>query len=282
MFNKVVRLLDLEDNYDAFLFDIWGVLHEGGDLYDGVIETFNYLSQKKIVRVISNAPRLKETTAKNLISHGLNIDPRNVFTSGEAARFMLSDPQKHLGIDKPVIFHIGGYRNEELLSGGDWEVTSEIENANLVVLSAYKDYHEDDSDLREMLGKSLALGLTILAANPDQEVLHLGKIRKCAGFYAKIYENMGGGVIYSGKPNPIIFHECFKSLESDGKKMIIIGDTFHTDIQGAVNVKIDSGLVITGNVGIMIGKTGITNNIEAVNKICAEQKLFPSHLVSMK
>ncbi len=283
MFKNIENLSTLINDYDVFLFDIWGVLHEGEKLYQGVQELYNYLSERKIVRVISNAPRLKTTTLKSLVEQNLKIDDEHIFTSGEIARLMLLESEQYLQIKHPSIFHIGQDRNSELLSGVSAKLVDTIDEANIILLSAYKDYHENEDDITDHLAYSLTKNLPILVANPDRAVIHSGKIRKCSGYFAMRYESQGGKVIYAGKPNPIIYEECFKSFDtSPEQKMLMIGDTFHTDIQGAKNMNIDSALVLTGNMGIMIDKTNIKNRIEAANYICAQQKIYPTRLVQVQ
>lgn len=252
VFHQVTKLSSLIDEYDAFFFDIWGVLHEGGIVYPGVPELFNKLAETKIVRVISNAPRLRETTVQSLQNQGLNISSEHLYTSGETARIMLQTPREHLGIENPIVYHIGEERNTELLAGLNIKRTDDFRNSNLIVLSGYKDHNEDEKEVISKLEIANAFKIKVLCANPDKKVINLGEERKCAGFFADIYEKLGGEVIYSGKPEKLIFEQCMESFDSKGKRILMIGDTFATDIKGAHNVDIDSGLVLTGNMGLLI------------------------------
>ncbi|MDR0774229.1 MAG: TIGR01459 family HAD-type hydrolase, partial [Rickettsia sp.] len=46
------------DDYDVFLFDLWGVVVEGNQIYPGVVDNINkILKQQKKVFFVTNAPR---------------------------------------------------------------------------------------------------------------------------------------------------------------------------------------------------------------------------------
>ena len=59
---------------------------------------------------------------------------------------------------------------------------------------------------------------------------------------AEIFKELGGKVIYFGKPYPEIYNFCIKKNE----KILVIGDNIRTDIKGANNMKLDSLLITAG------------------------------------
>ena len=83
----------------------------------------------------------------------------------------------------------------------------------------------------------------MVCTNPDL-VVHRGlKKEYCAGTLAEIFKELGGEVIYFGKPYAEIYSFCIKKNET----ILVIGDNIRTDIKGANNMKLDS-LLITGGV----------------------------------
>ena len=60
---------------------------------------------------------------------------------------------------------------------------------------------------------------------------------------ATIFENLGGMVVYYGKPYPEIYNFCVKKNET----VLAIGDNIRTDIRGANKMRFDS-LFITGGI----------------------------------
>ena len=76
----------------------------------------------------------------------------------------------------------------------------------------------------------------LICTNPDL-IVHRGSIEElCAGSVAKVFEDLGGKVVYFGKPHEEIYNMCFEPIE----KVLAIGDNLRTDIKGANNLNIDS------------------------------------------
>ena len=90
--------------------------------------------------------------------------------------------------------------------------------------------------------------------------VHRGNIEElCAGSVAKVFEELGGEVIYFGKPYEEVYKMCFNSNE----KVLAIGDNLRTDIKGANLIKQDS-LFISG--GIHKGEIERTDNLDSLMK----------------
>src|SRR5271168_1836995 len=84
-----IRLLDgmraVADDYDGFIVDLWGVLHDGAQPLPGSVECLQALKRAgKRVALLSNAPRPAAPVIQRLAEIGL---PREVYddvmTSGE-------------------------------------------------------------------------------------------------------------------------------------------------------------------------------------------------------
>ena len=81
------HLSEIYDNYDTFVIDLWGVIHNGVILNPKAIDVLKNLKDesKKIV-FLSNAPRPSSKVISFLLK--MNMDKKflsNVMTSGEAA-----------------------------------------------------------------------------------------------------------------------------------------------------------------------------------------------------
>jgi len=74
-------------------------------------------------------------------------------------------------------------------------------------------------------------------------IVHRGnKEEYCAGYIAKIFEELGGKTIYYGKPHKEIYEMCFNNSE----KVLAIGDNLRTDIKGANNLNKDCLFISDG------------------------------------
>ena len=122
METKLIRgLSQVYSKYDAFFIDLWGVIHNGIELYPGAIEVLENLNKlnKRFV-LISNAPRPSKSVEKYLLK--LKMDKsfiKNVFTSGEAA---LQTLKKNSYGKK--FYHIGPKRDNDLIEGLEKNKTS--------------------------------------------------------------------------------------------------------------------------------------------------------------
>jgi len=93
----------------------------------------------------------------------------------------------------------------------------------------------------------------MICANPDIQVHRGTKLIWCAGALAAAYEQLGGDVIYLGKPHPPIYDEALNRLSAmsgaaqEPTRILAIGDGLRTDILGANRTGIDA-LFITGGI----------------------------------
>lgn len=275
--NKITKLDDILDKYDAFIIDIWGVIYNGEDLYKGSIEAINKLiDNNKSVTFLSNTPRPSEIINKRLSELGINMKKAEVYTSGDAVREQLQtwEDQVFSKLENKF-YHLGEEKNKDILSGLNVSTVNTIEEANFILLTIYLDEGEDLEQYDHIFKKAKNLNLPIICANPDIKVSNRdGSIRYCAGSFGKRYQNLGGTVYYYGKPDNKIFEKILAKIGSigikDKNRILMVGDTMETDIEGAGLSGIDSLLVLSGN-----GKE-IANNIDLLD----EYKFKPTWILS--
>ena len=131
MKTKLIRGLSLiHDKYDTFLIDLWGVVHNGINLYPGAIDVLeNLIKLNKKIVLISNAPRPSKSVEKYLLNLKMNkIFLKNIFTSGEAA---LQALKKNTFGKK--FFHLGPKRDDDLIKGFEKNKTN-LESCDFIFL----------------------------------------------------------------------------------------------------------------------------------------------------
>ena len=234
---ELKHLSEVYKNYDTFVIDLWGVMHNGVKLNSKAIEAVDFLNKnsKKIV-FLSNAPRPSSKVTNFLLK--MNMDKKylsNVMTSGEAAMHAIN--QNKFG---KTFFHLGPPRDISLFEK-QLDNKTEIDKCDFILCTGLFDDHEEDINyykkfLRKQISKKL------VCTNPDLTV-HRGNIEElCAGSVAKVFEELGGKVIYYGKPYKEVYTKCFDERE----KVLAIGDNLRTDIKGANNLNIDSIFITEG------------------------------------
>tara|TARA_B110001450_G_scaffold237502_1_gene243780 strand:+ start:120 stop:926 length:807 start_codon:yes stop_codon:yes gene_type:complete len=234
---KLEHLSEIYNSYDTFIIDLWGVIHNGILLNSKAIEAIDELSKnsKKIV-FLSNAPRPSEKVKEFLRKMQIKENfLENVVTSGEAAMQAINNNK--FG---KLFFHLGPERDDSIFHKVKENKTS-IEKSEFILCTGLFDKHEQDLNYyKELLKNSLSKRL--ICTNPDLTVHRGNQIEHCAGAVAKIFENLGGEVIYFGKPYKEIYKMCF----NDNEKVLAIGDNLRTDIKGANDLNIDSIFISNG------------------------------------
>ena len=110
-------------------------------------------------------------------------------------------------------------------------------------------YTETPDDYVDLLRGIALRELPMICANPDHMVERGNRLVYCAGALAAVYEDLGGEVIYAGKPHEPVYELALETIarligESVGKDQVLaIGDGLNTDIAGAGNLGIDAVFV---------------------------------------
>jgi HAD superfamily hydrolase (TIGR01459 family) len=223
--------------YDTFFVDIYGVVHDGKTLYPGVVDTLNQLIATKKVIFLSNAPRTSEMTLVALREYGINATLDGIITSGDLVRTELKrDLSKK-------IYHIGDDKNQDMLRDINVTVVTDVLDADLILLSVFVNISEREDKFDDILQEAAKLNLLLICTNPDTYVPN----GYCAGVFAARYEKMGGRVDYYGKPYGQIFEIALDRCGIQKDKILMIGDTFETDVLGAKRFGIDVAMTLTGN-----------------------------------
>lgn len=270
--NTLSQLRDIISNYDAFILDLWGVVHDGSHLYPGIQEVLSNLktADKKVI-FLSNAPRRAVKAAAVLEQLGIARDwYEQVMTSGEAGYGWLSQfspsPRKGEGRDggqmqppPPLLnpppfrgrkyYYIGPGKDADVLDGLDFARVDDLKQADFLLNVGFGSEEQSTQDLAPLLRAARAQNLPMLCLNPDLEVIKItGERFACAGVIAHQYEDLGGTVTWFGKPYPAVYEHCLSALQPIPKERILaVGDSLGTDIRGAQNMGIDA-MLITGGI----------------------------------
>ena len=239
MRTKIIEgLSKVHSKYDTFFIDLWGVVHNGVKLYPEAIKVLKNLNKlnKRFV-LISNAPRPSKNVKNFLLQLKMEENlAENIFTSGEAALKSLQE-----NMYGKNFFHLGPSRDNSLFAGFE-KNKRELDIADFILCTGFLEGNDDSLSFYESLLKDYT-HLKMVCTNPDL-IVHRGEKQEyCAGMLAKIFQELGGQVIYFGKPYPEIYNYCIKKNET----ILAIGDNIRTDIKGANKMKLDS-LLITGGI----------------------------------
>jgi HAD superfamily hydrolase (TIGR01459 family) len=246
--NKIAGIVQIIDRYEYFIIDLWGVVHDGSNLYPYSLDAIKKLAlaSRKVI-FLSNAPRRKQKVIERLDQFGIGREYyHDVVTSGE---LVYRELQKYSLTEGRNYYFIGENRDLDLLDGLDYQIVSDMKNANFILCTDLEEGQLDISEeLKAKLSLALAKNLILLCANPDINIVkQTGETFYCAGYIGDYYSKIGGRVMYFGKPYHQGYDLCLELFDTKSKeKVVAIGDSFHTDITGAYNYKISSILIMSG------------------------------------
>lgn len=255
MTRLITTLAEISQPYDALLCDLWGCLHNGVEPFPAAVAALRqFRSDGGKVLLLTNAPRPSDDVIAGLDRLGVPRDAWDgVVSSGDAAQdAMLA------GAVGRKVWHIGPDKDDGFFSRipAQWASAPTIERVPLdqaegiVCTGPFDEQTEVPEDYRARFLMAKTLGLPMLCANPDV-VVDLGETRiYCAGALAALYEEMGGEVLYFGKPHPPIYDMARRRLAAmggvDEGRILAVGDGINTDIAGAVGEGFDAVFVTGG------------------------------------
>ena len=244
------NLLEIYQDYTHFIIDIWGVIHDGSHIYSGVIENLTKIRESgKKICFLSNAPRRAMKAEILLNKFGIKKNFYDfVLTSGEAVFLYLKESQDF----GKEYFYMGEDKDLDLLDGLDYQMTS-MKLAKFIVNTGLGDEFPTVESRINDLEECIKYNLPMICANPDLIVVKQSGLEKfCAGILAKKYQEMGGKVIYFGKPYKLVYDKVRDLFGADAR-VLAIGDGIETDIKGANENNIDSALIGGGILGSRLG-----------------------------
>lgn len=241
---------ELAGNYDGFIVDLWGVVHDGVRLYPGVLDCLTRLrAAGKRVVFLSNAPRRQAGIAAALANMGVTKDfYAGIMSSGEAVYQGLRDRTgEFAGLGKRL-YHLGPPRDHDVFDTLPYEVAAEPADADFILNTGPDDVlgPQEPELYHPVLEAGLRAKLPMVCANPDFEVVRDGRRIICAGLLAEFYKAEGGVVIQRGKPDVAVYAPTLAMLGTASDRTLAVGDSLRTDIAGAMAAGIDSCWVLSG------------------------------------
>ncbi|MEO0904570.1 MAG: TIGR01459 family HAD-type hydrolase [Pseudomonadota bacterium] len=243
---QIDSILAIADQYDAIVFDQWGVLHNGTSSYPDAIVTIDALKGMPLA-VLSNSGKRADVNAARITGMGFASDAFGiVMTSGEALHIEFS--QGRLREIKTLLPMTAAAGDAEKWAGSlAVSFTDSIDQADAVLLMGLPDA-EDHPAQRVILDQARALDLPLICSNPDRASPRAhGKTVQSPGALAHAYADAGGHVMFYGKPHKAIFDVLADALQvTDPARVLMVGDSPEHDIAGAQTVGWDSLFIAGG------------------------------------
>ena len=278
-----VRIIDgignLAGDYDTYLLDQWGVIHDGVTLHDGALDAMRKLAEagKKVV-ILSNSGKRASDSHGRLDSLGVDRSLYlEIITSGELVYRNLSqrtDPFYAALGSRFLMF--AWDTNRGIVEGTGFEEVERIGEADFILCAGTD--QQDLSWYEPALAEGLARDLPMICANPDRvSVQPDGSLKMCPGAIAEVYEQRGGRVRWHGKPTLEVYEMCGE-IAGGLDRAIGVGDSLIHDIKGANDAGIDSLLILGG---IHSEEVGAPLTPQGVDALAAKYGARPTHAAAL-
>ena len=230
------------------LSDIWGVVHNGLKAFpEACAALHTYRLRGGTVILITNAPRPADSVQRQLRKLGVADDIYDaIVSSGDLTRHFVADhPGQADVLARTRARPFGLSRLDPAIAP--------IEQADYIVCTGlFDDETESAEEYREMMLLARARKLPLICANPDIVVERGDRLIYCAGAIAELYRELGGEVIFYGKPHRPIYERAMAlAAERRGhaaplNQVLAIGNSVRTDLTGALGFGIDCLFVTRG------------------------------------
>lgn len=246
MAKRIQNLSEVIGDYDVVLSDVWGVVHNGIDVFQHSCEALaGARDAGATVVLITNSPRPAPGVIQQLKGLGVQDGTYDrIVTSGDVTQHLIKDGPKK-------VFLIGPERDLNLFDGLGVEVVSKEEADCIVCTGFFDDEKEVPEDYTDMLTAFAKRDVPLICANPDFVVERGHRIIPCAGAVAAYYEELGGKTRVAGKPHRPIYEEALAAAREargdfEKARVLAIGDGMPTDVRGALSQGLDLLYISSG------------------------------------
>lgn len=271
----------LAADYDGFILDLWGTIHDGYRPLPGAVDCLDRLCRAgKRILILSNAPRRAHSVIERMDAIAVPRDLyHGVLSSGEAAHLALRDRPDpwHRALGQ-TCFLLGPPEDDSVLEGLSFGRADALAAADFIIDIGTFRRSDTVADYQELLGEGARRGLPMVCCNPDLEVLRGEERELCAGALALRYEALGGDVFWHGKPYAAIYAMSLELLGVDDPgRILAVGDSVRTDVAGAARAGIDSVLITSGIHAETLGVAPFDDPDPArLEALCAEAGQTPT------
>ena len=235
--------MTLAERFDAFLFDLDGVVWRGEELIPGAARTIARLRDdgKRVVFITNNASRSPRQYAVKLMRLRIPTEPVDVVTSGHVVIAHL----RKIGLRRGDRIHVcAAPALGQLLRGEGFVPTNQTRGVQAVVISWNPKLTFDDVRYAADVARS---GVPFVATNSDATYpSEHGLLPGAGSILAAVETASGMRATVVGKPRPEIVRLALERAGSEPAQTLVCGDRPDTDVAAARAAGVPVALVLTG------------------------------------
>ena len=226
------------DKIKLFAFDLDGTLYKGENLLTGAKELITFLRQEKYHVVFHTNASMKnpKQIAEKINLLGINCDEIDVFNPTRLAPDFL----KKYEINNVYVIGSDSFK-DELVKNEINVIDSILADHVVVALDPYFNYNKLSNALSIILKEG-----KLIIANRDNKypVGNNWYLPGCGAIVSAIETAAGCNICFEiGKPNIYMMEKISEQYNVNNDEIVVIGDSYDSDIQMAFNYKCKSILI---------------------------------------
>jgi HAD superfamily hydrolase (TIGR01459 family) len=246
---SVPGLSAIAAEFDGFCIDQFGVMHDGQRPYPGAVDALTRLTAAgKSIVVLTNSGKRAGPNRDRIVALGF---PPNSFTAVVSSGEVAWDGMRH-GRFGPVftagatLAVVGKDGDDYGLDGLDITFTDDWSRAEGLLLLGSDCPRTSLATYRDRLARPARARIPALCCNPDLTMLTREGLQPSAGAIAQIYAELGGHVMYVGKPHRAIYEQAARTAGLAPGRLLAVGDSLDHDVAGGASAGFRTALVRTG------------------------------------
>lgn len=228
-------------DYQGYFIDLDGTTYKGKKQIPAAARFIHRLqaANKTVLFVTNNSTRSPEFVANNLAqNHNIFVQPENVYTTALATADYLDGIAGH----RHRVYVVGESGLRNALRDRGFTITKQQPDFVIVGLDSQVTYAKLETAVL-----LIRAGAQFIGTNSDSNLPNEKGMVPGAGSLVKLVEYATQQKpIMIGKPEKIIMEMALQQVGLNKADVVMVGDNYHTDIEAAINVGMDSLLVYTG------------------------------------
>lgn len=265
-------MAELKREIKVIAFDLDGTIYNGAELINGALETIDFFRhlEKEVCFFTNNSSQSRTNIFNKLRNFSISLLETNVYCCSYTAKVYLKEENFE------SLFVIGSESLINELSNSGMSITDGVPDRKVDALLIGMDINFDYTKLAqayEVLQKNE--NCKLIVCNMDSSFPVENGLRKpgCGSIAASILTACGRDFDFMiGKPDPYILNLIAKDKCVQSHEVLIIGDSYESDIMMANNTNTNS---------ILIDASGscISRNTITVYSISEVRKIFSKYFV---
>jgi len=272
----IVGISKIIGAYQTVVCGIGGVLTKDEGMLPEALKALESLHEngKKVI-LFSNSPMRVWQVALALREAAFDLRALTaVITAGEMLHYKLKNNHT-LG---RKYYNLGGNRSHEIFASLDYRQINVLHEADFVFIGDINPQKLNVEDYEKDLQTAAALHLPLVCCGTDVAAYLNGEVYLSAGGVAEQYAVMGGDIITVSKTDEAML-SYLKECVLPEEKILVIGDSFASDMKAASVLNADALLVSKGVHVHTLGE-GYIPDVQKARDLAINYNVYPDYVIS--